>query len=114
MKKIIYIISAVFLISCGGSKMATTSAPVTESDLARGKQKYPDLTIEALNEGKGHFEKQCTVCHGMKPPGSKTAEQWHAIVPKMTAKANKKAGSEVVTPQVQESILRYVVTMSKG
>jgi cytochrome c2 len=114
MKKVFYTLSAVFLISCGGSKMATTSPTITDGDLARGKQTYPDLTMESLNEGKGLFEKQCTQCHAMKKPGSRTAEQWHDIVPKMAGKANKKAGSDVINAQMQESILKYLVTMSKG
>ena len=119
MKKLFFIVAAAFLMSCGGPKSATTSTPPgaptpTESDLARGKQHYSDLTMETLTEGKATFEKQCTVCHSMKNPTSRTPEQWNDIVPKMVAKANKKAGSEIITPQLQESILKYVVTMSKG
>src|SRR4030095_3424612 len=99
MKNIILIISTMILISCGSTKVTTPSAVATTpttADLERGKTKYPDLTMESLTIGKSHFEQQCTKCHSMKKPDSKTAEQWHAIVPKMAEKAKKKAGSEVI------------------
>lgn len=119
MKKVLFIVAAVFLISCGGPKSATTSAPPSapspsESDLARGQKHYPDLTMQMVTEGKGYFEKLCTQCHGMKNPTSRSAEEWQGIVPKMAEKSQKKSGAEAITPQLQESILRYLVTMSKS
>lgn len=107
MKKPILIVAVLFLVSCGSAKLI---AP-TQADAERGMQKYPSLTLDELNAGKMHFEQQCTKCHGIKQPSKFTEAEWTSIVPKMAAKANKKAGSEVVDAAKQESILRYVLTM---
>ncbi len=113
MKKLILFICSIVLISCATTKEVSNPAP-TGADLERGKTTYPDMTMESLTMGKTNFEQQCTKCHSLKNPASKSSEQWHEIVPKMTGKANKKAGTEVINAQMQESILRYLVTMSKG
>ena len=109
MKKILYIISAIIFISCASTKPV---AP-TNADVERGKTTYPNLTLEAANAGKMNFEQQCSKCHGLKKPNSKTAEQWQKIVPGMAAKAEKKAGKVVIDQATQESILHYLVAMAK-
>ena len=111
MKKIFLLLGTTLIFACATTKETAT---ISNSDLERGKAKYPDMTMESLKAGKMNFEQQCTKCHGLKNPKSKTSEQWHEIVPVMSAKANKKAGSEVVDAAMQESILRYLVTMSKS
>lgn len=83
-----------------------------ESDVARGAKRYPGLTISDLQQGKSDYEQYCSTCHGLKKPTSQTPEAWEKIVPGMSAGANKKAGKEIVTPAIQQSILKYVVTMS--
>ena len=108
MKKAFIAICCIVLVSCGSTKLITPGP----SDAERGSKKFPGMTVASLNEGKLNFETQCTKCHGIKNPTSKSEEQWKSIVPKMSAKANKKAGSEVVDAKMQESILQYVVTMS--
>jgi len=110
MKNYFLILSALFLVSCGSTQLLAPAA----SDVARGAGKYPDLTLNQLNEGKLNYEKQCVSCHGLKKPASRTEEQWKSIVPRMAAKAQKKAGKEVIDQATQQSILRYLVTMGKS
>lgn len=110
MKKTCYIISILFLVSCGSTKLLTPTA----ADVERGKNKIPDLTMEALNKGKEDYQLQCASCHGLKNPASRTEEEWKTVVPRMAAKARKKAGKEVIDQAAQESILKYLVTMSKS
>ncbi len=109
MKRNLFFITSILLISCGGAKLM---AP-TETDLERGRKTYADLTMEDLNTGKANFEQQCSKCHKLKRPRSKNETQWRKIVPKMAAKARKKAGREIIDPATQESILKYLVTMAK-
>ncbi|MBL0343261.1 MAG: c-type cytochrome [Bacteroidetes bacterium] len=108
MKKIIYTISILVFVSCGSTKLLSP----TQADVDRGAKKYTDITLASLNEGKSIFETECTKCHSLKDPKKKSEAQWKTIVPRMTAKANKKAGSEVIDARKQELILQYVSTMS--
>jgi cytochrome c5 len=109
MKKILYTISILFLASCASTKVM---AP-TQADADRGAKNNAAITLASLNEGKAVFETECTKCHALKNPKSKNEEEWKSIVPKMAAKANKKAGSEVVDAHKQELILQYVTTMGQ-
>ena len=109
MKKVLFILSAIIFISCASTKITTP----TDADVQRGKATYPDLTMEAVNTGKMHFEQQCANCHKLKNPASKTTEQWKKTVPRMAAKAEKKAGKMVIDQPTQESILRYLAAMAK-
>lgn len=83
----------------------------TQSDVERVSGKFPGYTLTALSEGKASFQKQCTTCHKLKNPASKTEEEWKVIIPKMVQNANKK--SERIDAKTQESILRYLTTMGK-
>ena len=109
MKKSFLFVISLFMFACGSTKLL---AP-TEADVERGKQKYPGITLDGLATGKMNFEQQCSKCHKLKNPASRTEAQWQTIVPKMAVRANKKAGTEVIDPIMQESILQYLVTMSK-
>ena len=109
MIKVLFTFASLLLISCGSTKLATP----TQADVDRGMKKYPDLTLEALNTGKANFETSCSKCHGLKKPGSKTAAQWEAVVPRMATKAEKKAGGKVVIDTAtRESIVKYLSSVT--
>ncbi len=108
MQKTLLIIGLLFLASCFSSRVLV--AP-TQSDVDRVSNKFPDYTLEQLNEGKSLFQQHCKQCHGLKNPGSYNEEQWNSIVVKMAAKANKKI--ETIDANTQESIRKYLVTMGK-
>ena len=101
--------ATIILSACGETKLL----PVTQADVDRGATKYPGTTLESLNDGKADFQHYCTQCHGLKNPAKKTADQWLKIVPGMTEKAARSATKEKIDLKKKESILRYLVTMSK-
>ncbi len=110
MKKIIAIASVVLFAACGTVKLPAPS----QADANKGAAKYPGYSLADLANGKAAYEKTCTSCHKLKSPASKKASQWEKIVPEMAAKAKKKAhGNEVISSKEQETILHYLVAMSK-
>jgi len=106
MKKIKFIVIAVLLAGCFSAKLVTP----TQSDVDRVTAKFSDYSLVELNNGKMLYEKNCGTCHGLKSPTSETEENWKKIVPSMSKKVNKK--SIVLDDKAQESILRYLITMS--
>ena len=99
------LITGLILIGC----KATLLLVPTESDVERGKSKYPDYTLTQLSQGKLLYEQNCQSCHNLKKPTSRTEEEWKAIVPNMSKQVNKT--SMVLKNTEQELILRYLVTM---
>lgn len=93
------------IVSCGGPLLVPTQA-----DADRVASKYSGYTLAELRTGKADYEKYCITCHGLKKPEKFTELQWNVIVPEMVKKANKR--EKVVDEETQESILRYLVTMS--
>lgn len=108
MKKLVYVTATVLMIGCASTKLV---APM-QTDADRMQDKYPGYTLAQLSEGKALYEKHCGQCHGYKNPAKFTESQWSKIVPKMTAKVNKKEG-DVLDAQKQDLILKYVTTMCK-
>ncbi len=86
--------------------------PPSQPDVDRVSVKYPGYTLAELNDGKALFEQTCSRYHRLKNPASRNEEKWKEIVPKMIGKLNKKEGREVIDNKQQESILRYLITMS--
>ncbi|MFA6260959.1 MAG: hypothetical protein WC760_05795 [Bacteroidia bacterium] len=99
----------VALFTITGGCYSVKSITPTENDVARVKDKYPGYSLTDLNRGKDLFVNYCGNCHKHKNPASKTEEEWTVIVPKMSAKANKK--SLVLDENAQQDILRFVITM---
>ncbi|MBN8702580.1 MAG: hypothetical protein J0M08_05920 [Bacteroidetes bacterium] len=119
MRNLIYIGIILLAIACSKKTSApaqletkTETRSQAQVDVDRVSSKYPGYTVAALNEGKNLYEQNCGSCHGLVKPSDYTEEQWIKIVPGMAKKTNKKAGKEVVDANGQESILRYVVTVS--
>lgn len=102
------IIATLILAACGTTRLIQP----TQADAERGAQKYSNLTLADLNQGKAIFEQNCSLCHGLKKPASRNEEQWNKIVPNMTAKVNKKKGAETIDSHSQDILLRYLITMS--
>ncbi len=98
-----------FFSACGllGPKEPETSAVTSLSD-TRLQAKFPGYTLTEYQAGEALFQTQCTRCHApyLAPYFSETA--WSAIIPKMAAKANNKAGGEVVTLAGEQAIFRYL------
>jgi mono/diheme cytochrome c family protein len=98
------------LAACGTTRLIQP----TQADAERGAQKYSNLTLADLNQGKAIFEQNCGLCHGLKKPASRNEDQWNKIVPNMSARVNKKKGEGTLNSEKQEILLRYLVTMSNN
>lgn len=115
MKSILTLAIILFLSACAAKKQsANTQSGILQSDVERGEAKFPGTTLETLNIGKKNFESHCQSCHSLESPTSQTEDKWKVIVPSMVKKANQKAGKTVVDTQMQESILRYLITMGSA
>lgn len=97
---VIYLSLALVVSACG-----TTLLIPNETDVARVSDKFSGYTLSELSEGKTLYEENCKKCHGLKKPNKYTEEQWNKIVPVMAKKAK-------IDAQQEESIRRYVITMS--
>jgi mono/diheme cytochrome c family protein len=109
MKKFIAISISLIFAGCASSALLTPS----QMDVDRVITKYEGYSLADLNHGKVLYEKHCGNCHGLKKPASKTEAEWELIVPRMVKKVNKKEDI-TMDAATQESILRYVITMSEA
>ncbi len=123
MKKIIVILSAFALVAC---KSTTTNSisqqsnttnttnstkALTEADVERGKALFPNLTLASLQEGKLTYEANCGKCHALISPSMEPHSIWKREVPPMVKKVNK--SSVIITEAQQQTMLEYLLTMSK-
>lgn len=106
MKKYFYLLSLLFVMACGTTKMITPS----EADVKRGVDNFPGLTLAQLNEGQQIYQMNCNKCHPYKKPGKYSAMEWSEIIPNMTRKANRKHGN-TIDGSKEEALLRYVSVM---
>lgn len=106
-KTLIPITIIAIFIGCAGSKMLVP----TQADADRAKDKFPNITVADLSEGKILYEEKCTTCHGLYKPNSQSTEAWNRIVPEMTRKANK--NTTKIEPKQEKLILQYLVTMGE-
>lgn len=105
MKYTIFLSVLFFLAACS-AKLYT---PI-QADIDRVSSKFSGYSLADLQEGKNIFEQNCSACHPLKKPTSRTEEQWNKIVPEMVKKVNGKAKKEQISPAQQELVLRYLVT----
>lgn len=107
MKKSIFFIAICLLCACG-AKLAV----LTQADADRGAQKFPGLSLNDLTEGQALFKMKCSQCHPLKNPTSRDEAQWRKVVPRMAAKAERKANKQKIDAATQEKILKYLITAS--
>lgn len=105
-KNILILVTVVLFVGC-----AVKLVPPTQSDADRMQTKYPDYTLDQLNQGKAMYEQHCAECHKLKNPTKFTEAEWQKIVPIMAKKVNKKHPNTLDT-QSQDLILKYVITMN--
>jgi hypothetical protein len=85
---------------------ARRNVPVAgPTDLARGSERYSDLTAGDLEAGRTVLVGRCSSCHQTPDPSSQTAQAWPAQVAQMKTRAHLDAN------QVR-AVERYLVTMS--
>ncbi|MCC6768931.1 MAG: hypothetical protein IT240_07795 [Bacteroidia bacterium] len=110
MKKTLII--ALLFAAAACSKKAVPDASKAESALTqdhveRAKQKFPDLTLAQLQEGKKINDETCGSCHKLHQPTELSEEAWRKIVPPMAKKGKLDSRSE-------DLVLRYLVSLSKN
>jgi hypothetical protein len=106
MKNILIIFSFVSLTACSAKLLLPT-----QTDVNRVLTRYPGYTWNQLMAGKAIYERNWRI---LKNPSSRSEEQWKEIVPRMVKKLNKRKGKEVIDSKGQETLLRYLITMSKA
>lgn len=106
MKPILFLMAIALCTACG-AKLTT----LTASDAERGAQQFPGLSLAQLKEGQELFKTKCSQCHPLKNPTSRDEAEWRAVVPRMAAKAEKRANKQKIDAASQEKILKYLITM---
>jgi hypothetical protein len=78
--------------------------PLVE-DLVRVQSRYPDLTIQVLNEGHLLYSKgACVSCHTAQNIYSYNEGQWKKIIDDMAFRAN-------ISEEQKDAVFKYVMTM---
>ena len=109
MRKLAFIFVIMLFAACSAKLVVPT-----QPDAERMHSKYPGYTLAELNTGKSLFENNCGSCHGLKKPFSRTEQELTEILPRMVMKVNRKAGREQLSSTDEQSIMRYLVTMSSA
>lgn len=109
MKKIT-VLSLLAILSACSAKMLVP----TQADADRGATKFPGVTLAQLTDGKKLYEENCGNCHALIDPRKESEKEWRNMVPLMSDKVNKKAGSEVLDAKEQDLILQYVLIMHES
>ena len=108
MKKTLFCFFTIALLTACSAKLAV----LTQADADRGALKFPGLTLNDLVEGQSLFKLNCSQCHPLKNPTSRNEVQWRKVVPRMAAKAERKANKKKIDAATQEKILKYLITAS--
>lgn len=108
MKRIIYISIALMVVGCAASKSLTP----TQGDVDRVSSEFAGYTLADLEQGKKLYEENCGLCHKLYKPSRENEQGWNNIVPEMVKKTNRKQAKEAVTPEGEELIRKYLITMS--
>lgn len=89
MKKLIMLLLGVTIIftfyRCGVTQV---SKEITSGPIPTKEQINQDFTAEQLAEGKVIWEKNCSECHGERPPENYTQQKWNNILRRMIGKAD--------------------------
>ena len=108
--RLLTLLGVMFLMASCGTWLTQKSETTAVKDLSDAtlQAKFPGYTLTEYQAGEGLYQTQCSRCHTLYTPSQLTEEAWGNIIPKMSAKANKKSGSLVVTPAGEQAIFRYL------
>lgn len=109
MKKTTIIALAILAItvSCKSKKAVTsksTTATITDEQLASVKSRFPDVTKEELLKGHSIYTGACTKCHGAKDVTVYTEPKLLEIVDVMAKKAS-------ITDEEKKALIRFAVSV---
>lgn len=97
-----------FVAACSGTKLIAPS----QTDVDRGKDNFPGLSLEQMQLGQQVYAANCNACHPYKKVTSYSATEWARIVPEMAGKANRKLGPNTINASQEQALLRYVAVMA--
>jgi hypothetical protein len=70
------------LIGC-----AVTLPYIIEDDAQQASRRWPDATVQSLNEGRSLYIDHCSGCHSLHPPNEYTESEWKKSLDEMALKA---------------------------
>jgi cytochrome c5 len=113
LKLIAFIVIVNIAVSCKSKKtvVVKTVAAKTENSLEPTEiqvkaiqPKYPEVTLQNLNNGYAVYTGACTNCHGMKNIYSRSEASWKHEVDDMAPRAN-------ITDAQKDDLYKYILAM---
>ncbi len=77
----------------------------TPADLTRARTRFPGASLASLEAGRRAFADNCSSCHALPRPESKSPEQWAKVIDEMSGEAKLSA-------RTKELLAQFVLTMS--
>lgn len=99
-----------FIYACSSTKKAgsaTVSLAPGDAELKAIQVKYPDVTVQVLNEGYAVYSGPCVKCHGQKKIFSRSEESWKKEIDEMAPKAK-------ITEAQKDALWKYILAMKAG
>jgi cytochrome c5 len=93
-----------------GAALAAAGACVTmpqptPNDVERARQRWPEASLDSLNQGKHTYETRCSGCHRLYAPSTHPPDQWAKAIAEMADRAK-------LRPEEQRAVLQFLVTLS--
>ncbi len=88
-------------------KAGLAPGPLNASSVEKAQVKYPGMTAEKLEAGRGLFLKGCNGCHSYPDLASVPEAKWPSIMKEMGKEAD-------FTPEQTETVLQFVLTTREG
>ena len=113
LKLIAIIVIANMTFSCTSKKTVVSKTVVsktvnsllpTDIELKAIQPKYPDVTLQNLNNGYAIYTGACTNCHGMKNLYNRSEESWKHEVDDMAPRAE-------ITDSQKDDLYKYILAM---
>jgi len=84
---------------CAASLPCPSAATAT-----RAQGRWPDATLDQLEEGRAVFVQRCSGCHALPLPDSRTEAQWKKVLDEMAAEAKLTADQRVLVERFVLSV----------
>ena len=98
-----FIALAAFGLALGAGCAAALPRPSAET-AARAQGRWPDSTLEQLEQGRDVFASRCSGCHALPLPDSKSEAEWKKVLDEMAAEAKLTAGERVLVERFLFSV----------
>ena len=96
---------AIVVLAALAAACATTIVHPSLDDVRWASARWPDATLESLEQGRSLYVRSCAGCHNLHPPTDYAPDRWPSVIAEMAPDA-------MVTTQEQELIARYLSAAS--